>query len=463
MKLILLVLLFLNTANLYASDNYPDYPDYPGYPPGDDHVPAPHDPSPNPDYSQCRAAQRERRNALLDIELQGITELTADIMGSTPETLYGSSYEMSISGTADYALELFPSQAFRLEKLSTNSFLVTVTRPELLYTQEGGLYFPRYEEIEYRISLVNQAPIPQCTDSFQKCLISVSFLYNNQLINFDEISNSFDYQFFYNDQVIELVKVKGSRVIFTRDSNDYTTVRMEMKSHSTGRTIRIESKPLAECEQNRRNDDDDIGDDDDHYPHPPRIPDTRWGRWSSWGQCTRSCGGGVQRRYRQCLSDRCDGDAVQMRACNSHDCRHDDYPTDPRHPRHPRHPDHPRRPGRRPAIDHDWMRFKSTNVDILNRDDRLLSKGFTAYYRVVTANPYPAPIECDVTLISSRGVNRDYEIIDTVVHRSVRIAAKSSSSQHGQIEGKEGRGTNGLLWTTNYGHEVKASGCRYID
>ncbi len=447
---------------LSASDNYPDYPDYPGYPDDNDGRDPSPPTTPRPDNSQCRVAQDERRRELVDIELKGITDLTTDIMGSTPETLYGSSYEMSIDGSADYALELFPIDAFKLDKVSTNSFIVTVVRPELLYVSEGGLYFPRFEEIEYRISLVNQAPIPQCTDSFQKCLISVSFLYNNQLIDFDKVGESFKYEFFYNDQVIQLVKVTGSKAIFTRDSNARATVVMQLVSRSSGRSIDIESRPLAECEQvDRGHDDGDNGD-----AHPPRNPNGRWGSWTSWSQCSRSCGGGFQRRFRQCLGEYCDGDNVQMRACNSHDCRGDHdgnypHPRDPRHPRHPRHPGD--RNGRRPAIDHHWMRYKSTNVDILSRDDRFLSKEFTAHYRVVTSNPYPAPIACDITLVSSRGVNRDYEIIDTVVHKAVEIPAKSSSSRRGEIEGKEGRGTNGMLWTTNYGHEVKASGCRYID
>ncbi len=116
-----------------------------------------------------------------------------------------------------------------------------------------------------------------------------------------------------------------------------------------------------------------------------------------------------------------------------------------------------------PVIDHQWMRFESTHVDILAREDRLFSRRFTLQYRVVISNPFPLDIECDVTLVSSRGINERYEVIDTQVHKGVVITALSNETKYGEIEAKEGRGTNGLLWLTNYGHEVFTSGCRYSD
>ena len=430
MKIFFILFLIISTPLVSASDDYPSYPNYPGYPDGGDHSDDDDHHRPTPD-NQCRVRQEERQRELIDIELKGITRLTTDIMQSTPRTLNGQTYEMSIDGTSDYGLTLFPEGAFSGRKISNNTFLVTVVNANLLYSHEGGIFFSRHEEIEYRISLVNQAPIPECTDSFQKCLISVSFLYNNQLIDFEDIARDFRYDFFFNDSVVQLTGVSGSKVNFSRSNNGHTTVKTRLTSKVSGRMINIESKPLAMCAQRSGHGDGNGhgggngngGGRNDDRPRYPRNPDR----------------------------DHDDG--------HGRDHDHDrDYDRD--HDRD--HHDDDRRDHRREEIDHKWMRYKSTHVDILDRDDRFLSNGFTAKYRVVVSNPYRNAIECDVTIISSRGTNRKYEIIDTKVHRNVRIPARSSAEKYGEIEGKEGRGTNGLLWTTNYGHEVKASGCRYL-
>ncbi|XP_028582811.2 A disintegrin and metalloproteinase with thrombospondin motifs 1 [Podarcis muralis] len=52
-----------------------------------------------------------------------------------------------------------------------------------------------------------------------------------------------------------------------------------------------------------------------------------WGSWSSWGECSRTCGGGVQYSLRECDNPvpknggkYCEGKRVQYRSCNIEDC-----------------------------------------------------------------------------------------------------------------------------------------------
>lgn len=48
-----------------------------------------------------------------------------------------------------------------------------------------------------------------------------------------------------------------------------------------------------------------------------------WGCWSDWSLCSSSCGWGVQKRYRTCLSadsDNCSGDSVQKQPCQIDEC-----------------------------------------------------------------------------------------------------------------------------------------------
>uniref|UniRef100_A0A670YPS4 ADAM metallopeptidase with thrombospondin type 1 motif 8 n=1 Tax=Pseudonaja textilis TaxID=8673 RepID=A0A670YPS4_PSETE len=55
--------------------------------------------------------------------------------------------------------------------------------------------------------------------------------------------------------------------------------------------------------------------------------DGNWGPWSSWGPCSRTCGGGVHFSYRDCDSPvpqnagkYCEGQRVQYESCNTEEC-----------------------------------------------------------------------------------------------------------------------------------------------
>jgi len=45
-----------------------------------------------------------------------------------------------------------------------------------------------------------------------------------------------------------------------------------------------------------------------------------WNNWSSWGQCSRSCGSGVQHRSRSCSGSGCAGDASESKSCRIASC-----------------------------------------------------------------------------------------------------------------------------------------------
>ena len=52
-----------------------------------------------------------------------------------------------------------------------------------------------------------------------------------------------------------------------------------------------------------------------------------YSRWSKWGNCSRSCGGGIRNRLRYCNNPRpqnggtdCSGRAIDRERCNIHTC-----------------------------------------------------------------------------------------------------------------------------------------------
>ncbi|KAI1707981.1 thrombospondin type 1 domain-containing protein [Ditylenchus destructor] len=45
-----------------------------------------------------------------------------------------------------------------------------------------------------------------------------------------------------------------------------------------------------------------------------------WASWGEWGTCSKTCGPGTQTRYRQCTKEPCDGAGQQRLACNLREC-----------------------------------------------------------------------------------------------------------------------------------------------
>ncbi|CAB3407863.1 unnamed protein product [Caenorhabditis bovis] len=45
-----------------------------------------------------------------------------------------------------------------------------------------------------------------------------------------------------------------------------------------------------------------------------------WATWSPWSQCSKTCGGGVSKQLRRCLTAKCSGEAVRYRVCGQKDC-----------------------------------------------------------------------------------------------------------------------------------------------
>ena len=65
------------------------------------------------------------------------------------------------------------------------------------------------------------------------------------------------------------------------------------------------------------------------------FSDGSWSRWSSWQQCSKTCGGGYRRRVRMCSSpspqggEPCAGSSVQFRRCDPQPCQQGQNPFTP--------------------------------------------------------------------------------------------------------------------------------------
>lgn len=107
------------------------------------------------------------------------------------------------------------------------------------------------------------------------------------------------------------------------------------------------------------------------------------------------------------------------------------------------------------------MRFKGVNINVnrVAKAGGAFSKNIKISYDAILTNPYNFDIKCDIVLHSDRGLDENWEQIDSKTHASVFAKAHSSSVVTGVISGKKGKGSNGLNWIENKGHGVLATNC----
>ena len=57
------------------------------------------------------------------------------------------------------------------------------------------------------------------------------------------------------------------------------------------------------------------------------VVNGRWGKWGAFTKCTKTCGGGIRERFRQCNNPapdnggkKCHGFSVEQQKCNTKTC-----------------------------------------------------------------------------------------------------------------------------------------------
>jgi hypothetical protein len=110
----------------------------------------------------------------------------------------------------------------------------------------------------------------------------------------------------------------------------------------------------------------------------------------------------------------------------------------------------------------EYLKFNGVGVNIIRVNDRLVSRRARAYYEASLTNPYNRSIKCSIELISSRGSNEKFEVIDSKTHLAVFVAPKGVTKVFGDLEIKHGRGDDGLQWISAKGHLVSAKNCLFL-
>ncbi|PIP94067.1 MAG: hypothetical protein COW00_02830 [Bdellovibrio sp. CG12_big_fil_rev_8_21_14_0_65_39_13] len=369
-------------------------------------------------------------SSLHAFEINGFEDLGQAIASGTPQSVYGRSFDLMINGALDYNLELEPSLPFTITKLEKNVFRVKISQPNALYENVGTFsspfYVPKYSEIKHVVSVVTSGHWNGNAGGRSSCILAVSFSYNGQEIDFNN-RTQFQHKFNYDSSILEFLGTEKNMAKFKRKSNEYATVGLKLIFNS--KEIDLGEQVVGACEENQE------------QPEP----NWSWSPWTEWSSCSAQCNGGTQTRERRCVekSNMCDGESSQTRTCNIQACK-----------------------PRSMALTAEQlkeMRFRSVKVQINGTDGSMMSKRYKANYTASIVNPFNRKMRCDIELRSTRGFNEDYEVIDQKIHFAVEIPANGISYANGTINCKKGRGEDGLNWLYNYGHDLTASGCVFVE
>jgi len=86
-------------------------------------------------------------------------------------------------------------------------------------------------------------------------------------------------------------------------------------SATCGKGVRVKTRGCVKFKEQ-----DDCGEDKELHKLCENARCPEWSSWSNWGGCTRTCGRGLQIRRRRCNGGGCDGKRQEKRLCMTENC-----------------------------------------------------------------------------------------------------------------------------------------------
>ncbi|OUR95252.1 hypothetical protein A9Q84_15530 [Halobacteriovorax marinus] len=422
-----------------------------------------------------------------EIKVPDIQKIATAIGQNVPNTIQGSEFNITIPVEGDFELLIKPEDAFQINKISSNSFIVKIIESTLLYDNLGGFYEPKFQTLDYEVKQGGGIDIIVDPTILTDCVQVLEFKKGPQTINFDSLSQYYTFRFIFDSNILKKLSVEGTKATFKRLKSGEATVKLVMTRRSNGVEFVAESDNLQECSVNTPNPVDGDWSDYSEYgqcsktcgggiqrwrrsctnPAPanggkkcsgstfsntqcntracPVVINGGWSEWSAPGKCTEICGGGIQLSRRTCTSPRpsnggnsCSGLTTLRSACNEMRCI-------------PRHLSKKQK---------DFFEDNAVTINIDERHTRLFSKKFNFDYTATLSNPYHFDIRCDVK-ITSYMYDGHPVVVDSKSHPSITVPAGGSRNMSGNIKCKRTDRDSGVSWIDR--DHMHALNCRILN
>lgn len=350
-----------------------------------------------------------------------------------PKDAVGKTFILSTpAGQEKKVLHILPENAAETLPLSQGKYQVKILRAEPFYdmqffTDTGSVSL---NEVEY--SWTNGAVLPPEVMSGQKCVNVLTFAVNGNPITQDTLNryktSGTPYKFEFNSRILK--QSNESEFQFTRLTNETAVVTLTLFKKDGTVYVRSNSNPVATCNS-----------------LPAKTETFQWSSWSEFNTCSVTCGGGKQSRTRSCLTENigipCEGNAFEEQSCNEQACEE-------------------MTPMTQKQKEQLMYHGVSLNITSFSNMTILNPKG-VANYEASLSNPFSRAITCDISITSSRGVNRDYQTIDHRAHFGVNVPAGGMTKVSGMINIMKGHGETGLGWADvrGQGSMYRAENCRF--
>ncbi len=365
---------------------------------------------------------------------------------SSPSEANGKEFRLTKpNGLESFTLTLNPANVFEVRNLNDGSIYISISNAQFLYDMElyDNTSILTLNKVGFEWKVAGDGIVNNGGGGFQSCSLNVGFTLNNTVVTKSTLDyfnkNNYNVNLEFDDSIVEQIGSTETEYIFKRKNNTDTGVNLTITKPDGSLLGRASVANLAKCDQKSNT--------SSSSTTSSTTSRSEWSQWTEWNSCSSSCGEGKQSHTRTCLTENtapCSGNQYEERTCNIRACSTSSMTDSQKR----------------------QLKMNGVALNIINTSGPgLLRSTGIAFYEAALSNPFSRTIRCDISITSSRGVNRDYQTIDHKSHIAVTVAPLGVVKTLGRINIMKGRNDTGMSWADGLyrGNTYYAENCTFLD